>query len=220
MPALRPRSLCSLALESDDRAEATADLQRDRGAPEPLLGAGRDHARVRDLVPEGLDRWHRYGGVTFAGVAVAQYWVEFILWETLLNERRYNAIVEIGTLDGGFSLYLHSQAALRKMGFRTYDVRFPAREIPGFHRKDVFADEADVGEHLWRTDPVIVLCDGGNKPRELKTFSRYVTGSSTLVVHDWGTEMLRKDIPSNVYMVHEEWCEELGSASRCFRVRS
>ena len=36
----------------------------------------------------------------------AQYWVEFILWESLLNERDYNAIIELGTWEGGFSLYL------------------------------------------------------------------------------------------------------------------
>ncbi len=65
-----------------------------------------------------------------------------------------------------------------------------------------------------------MFCDGGNKPRELKTFSRYVTAESLLVVHDWGTEMLRSDVPDNVEMVNEQWCVELGSASRCFRVRT
>jgi hypothetical protein len=146
--------------------------------------------------------------------------VEFILWEHLLNERDYNGIVELGTWEGGFGLYLNAQAEARAMAFRTYDIHRPARYVPGFVQIDIFAQAESIGEHLRRLDPVIVLCDGGNKPRELKTFSRYVTPASTLVVHDWGTEMLPKDVPDNVEMVHADWCEDLGSASRVFRVRS
>jgi cephalosporin hydroxylase len=164
-------------------------------------------------------RWNSYGSVSFAGVPVCQYWAEFVLWEALLNEREYDTVVELGTFSGGFSLYLASQAEHRGIGFRTYDVRKPEREIPGFVQIDIYACQEEVGSHMRRHDPVIVFCDGGNKPRELKTFSRYVTGDSTLVVHDWGTEMLSTDVPDNVEMIHEGLCLELGSASRVFRVR-
>ena len=150
---------------------------------------------------------------------MAQYWAEFVLWESLLNEKHYDAIVELGTLEGGFSLWLHAQAQYRGMSFRTYDIRVPERRIPGFVHIDIYAHQKEIGEHLRRHEPVIVLCGGGNKPRELKEFSRYVTADSTLVVHDWMEEMFPKDVPPNVEMIHREWCEELGSASRVFRVR-
>ena len=212
--------LCALALEADDRAEDAGDFSGDHRTSRTLLGgsSGRGEG-VFDPVPENLERWTTFGGVSFCGVSVAQYWVEFILWESLLNERRYEQIVELGTWEGGFSLWLHAQAQAREMGFRTYDVHVPKREIPGFVHMDVFAFPDEVGEHLRRSDPVIVLCDGGNKPRELKTFSRYVTPDSTLVVHDWGTEFLPSDIPENVEMIHEDYCLDLGSISRVFRVR-
>ena len=158
--------------------------------------------------------------MSFAGVYVAQYWVEFVLWEALLNEQRYRSIVEIGTWEGGFALWLHAQAEARDMGFRTYDVYEPKVKVPGFVRCDVFAHAEMVGQHLQENDPVIVFCDGGNKPRELKTFSRYVTADSTLVVHDWGSEMTEADVPSNVEMIHEDYCLDLGSMSRVFRVRA
>jgi len=152
-------------------------------------------------------------------VPVAQYWAEFVLWEGLLNERVYDYIIELGTMEGGFSLYLAAQAQFRGVGFRTYDVHVPKRQIPGFVQIDIFAGAEEIGEHMRRHDPVIAFCDGGNKPRELKTFSRYVTPESTLVVHDWGSEMLSSDIPDNVEMTHENWCLELGSASRVFKVK-
>ena len=149
---------------------------------------------------------------------MAQYWVEFILWESLLNEKRYDSIVELGTLEGGFSLWLSAQAEARELGFRTYDINLPKRRIPGFVHADIYALAEEIGEHMRKHDPVIVLCDGGNKPRELKTFSRYVTADSTLVVHDWMEEMLPSDVPENVEMIHEDLCLQLGSASRVFRV--
>jgi hypothetical protein len=218
VPPLLGCGVCPPAAERDLRAEAGEDLGSDFRAPPPLLGSSPGGGPgVLDHVPEGVERWRTYGGVSFAGVYVAQYWVEFILWESLLNERDYNAIIELGTWEGGFSLYLSSQAEHRNMFFRTYDIHKPARYVPGFVQIDIYAKAEEIGEHLRRMDPVIVLCDGGNKPRELKTFSRYVTPASTLVVHDWGTEMLEKDVPPGVEMVHRERCEELGSASRVFR---
>jgi hypothetical protein len=157
--------------------------------------------------------------VSFAGVPAAQFWAEFVLWEALLNERPYNGIIELGTWQGGFSLYLAAQAEARGMFFRTYDVQPPPSRIPGFVQVDLYAASDDVGEHMSKHDPVIVLCDGGNKPRELATFSRYVTDASTLVVHDWGTEMLEENVPDEgVRMVHRELCEDLGSISRVFEV--
>lgn len=179
-------------------------------------------SRVSSLDPvltSGVDRFRTIEGVTVCGIRAAQFWVDFILWESLLNERRYEQIVELGTFQGGFSLYLAFQAEQRDIGFRTYDVAAPERRIPGFVQLDIYAHAEAVGEHLRRHEPVIVFCDGGNKPRELKTFSTYLTPASTLVVHDWNQEIFETDVPDNVEMVHREWCEELGTMSRVFRVR-
>ena len=220
MSSLPRTGLCALTLERDGSAENSGDLGRDLRAPGSLReGSTGGGPRVRDQLPE-VDLWHSLSGTSFAGVPAAQIWADFVLWESLLNERDYDSIIELGTFCGGFSLYLASQAEHRGMSFRTYDVQAPERKIPGFVQIDIFASQVEIGEHMQRHDPVIVLCDGGNKPRELTTFSRYVTPASTLVVHDWGTEMNRENIPDNVEMVHEDYCVQLGSLSRVFRVRN
>ena len=218
--ALQEVLLRQTALQTNGGAEAAGDPGGDYRTPQPLLGGspGSGEGLHREL-PEVDDRWWRFGGVSFCGVPAAQYWVEFILWETLLNEKAYSAIVELGTWQGGFSLYLATQAEGRELIFRTYDIKSPERHIPGFVQLDIFAHAEEIGEHLRSHEPVILFCDGGNKPRELKTFSRYLGPESTIVVHDWGTEMLPVDVPDNVQMIHEEWCLDLGSLSRVFRVR-
>jgi hypothetical protein len=171
------------------------------------------------------DYFHLFTGVSFAGVPCAQYYADFYAWEAVLNERAatnqdglpgINAIVELGTYKGGFSLYLAAQAHYRGLLFRTYDVIPPDRAIPGFVRLDIFAEAERVGQYLATYDPLIVLCDGGNKPRELKTFNRYLSGHSVIAVHDWMYEITPSDVPENLDMVYQDFCEEIGSVTRFF----
>lgn len=173
------------------------------------------------LEPKPGSRFHTFSGTSFAGVAMAQAWVDLIVWEGLLNDNPgATGIVEIGTFKGGFSLYLAAQAEARGIFFRTYDVFPPEVRVPGFVQLDVFAHADEVKRHLERHDPLILFCDGGNKGRELRTFSQSLTSNSLIVVHDWETEFLRKDVPENVEFVYEAWLENLGSPSRAFKVKS
>lgn len=169
-------------------------------------------------VLETTDRFHTFTGVSFGGVACAQMFVDFYVWEAVLNDNpRLNGIVEIGTFQGGFSLYLHAQAEARGMFFRTYDVIVPERQIPGFVKSDVFAETPQISAHLSRHDPLALFCDGGNKPRELNTFAQHLTPDSVIGVHDWGDEIGEDDVPYWLDMIHQGFCEELGSATRFFR---
>ena len=156
--------------------------------------------------------------MSFAGVPAAQVVQDYYLWEWLLNDTpACRGIVELGTWEGGFALYLAAQARSRGLSFRTYDITAPGHEIPGFVQLDIFREAEQIGEYLREQDPVIVLCDGGNKARELKTFSRYVTSESLLVVHDWGTEIQPEEVPDGLTMVHGDLYQRFGSMSRVFR---
>ena len=158
--------------------------------------------------------------MSFGGVQASQILADYWLWEAILNgEKETKGIVELGTAKGGFSLFLAAQAQARDIWFRTYDVVTPTRRIPGFVQCDIYAMATEIGIHLQRHDPIVLFCDGGNKPRELKTFSPYLTPKSLIVVHDWGTEVLRKDVPPNVTEIYGQLCDDLGSMSRCFRVK-
>lgn len=165
------------------------------------------------------DRLHMVEQGSFCGITCAQMWADFYLWEVLLNERpSANAIVELGTWEGGFSRYLAAQADGRGMLFRTYDIVTPKRPVPGFQKIDIYADAESIGDFLERYDPLLLLCDGGNKPRELQTFSWYLSPDSLLVVHDWNEEITLDDVPGNVEEIFGDFCDEIGSLSRVFKV--
>lgn len=169
-----------------------------------------------------LSRYRSLGGVSFGGIPIAQAWTELILWESLLNDRRFEAVFELGTWQGGFSWWMWAQCKAREMVFHTFDSISPQREMPDycFTRKDVFAEVEALGALFREHEPCIVFCDNGNKPRELQTFSKELRDpNSLLVAHDWSTEIGPEDVPAGVRMVYEDFCVEIGSMSRVFQLK-
>lgn len=168
-----------------------------------------------------LERFQTIGNVSFGGIAAAQIWADFVLWESILNENpQVDAIFEIGTWKGGFSWWLNAQAQARNIFFETYDAIQPHPVPPAFKRIDVFAERKYLGRRFRDWEPCVVFCDGGNKPRELREFSQeLVDPGSLLVVHDWGTEMRPDDVPDTVEEAYGGFCDEIGSISRVFRLK-
>lgn len=159
--------------------------------------------------------------MSFGGIRAAQILSDYYLWESILNDTpKAKSIVELGTFEGGFSLYLAAQARARGLTFRTYDIISPARDIPGFIQLDIFAEKEAIGQYLVQNHPFILFCDGGNKARELRIFSQYLCPDSIILVHDWMEEIFPEDIPDNIQMIYEEYCESLSSKTRIFNAKT
>lgn len=157
---------------------------------------------------------------SFGGVPMAQYLSDWILWEAALNSNpQLKAIVELGTWQGGFSRYLYAQAQARGMDFLTFDVIEPDVPAPNFERLDIYRYADDLCERLAKMGPIALFCDGGNKPRELRTFPPALAEGSVILVHDWGTETMPEDVPDFLEETNGEFCDQIGSATRMFKMR-
>lgn len=174
-----------------------------------------------DRLEDALRQYHSFSGTSFGGIPMAQHWCDLILWEALLNDHTgLRAIVELGTWKGGFAWWLHAQAAARHIEFATYDVEAPANPPGGTYARDIFRYADEIRDTLWRWEPLILFCDNGNKPRELREFGTALHHpDSIVVVHDWGTEVGPGDVPNNLEMIWGDYCDALGSISRVFRKR-
>ena len=86
---------------------------------------------------------------------------------------------------------------------------------PSITMKDVLEHPEVVARVLDR--PVALLCDNGDKPREVALFAPLLHSGSILVAHDWGTEIGPADIPSCLTEILGNLCDQWGSASRVFR---
>lgn len=153
-------------------------------------------------------------GIWLFGLPMSQTFADVLLWERLLNAHPDTAsLAEVGTGEGGFSRYLATQCAFRGIRFVTFDIVKPEAEVPGFVQRDVFEDTGWVAAVA---SPMILFCDGGNKPLEMATFAPLLAPGDLLVVHDWGTEVGDADVPACLERAHEDWCFELRSKSRAF----
>jgi hypothetical protein len=169
------------------------------------------------------DAFHDFKACSFGGVTCAQYWVDFMLWESILNTNPHLlGIIELGTWEGGFSRYLYAQAQARSIKFATYDVVVPQLSVapPFFVQLDIYRYPERI-EQVGKVmgGPVALFCDGGNKPRELRTFPPLMPEGSIIVVHDWGTETMPTDVPDFLEELYGQYCDEIGSMSRVFRMR-
>jgi hypothetical protein len=203
-------------------AERVAELTREVVRLEQQMAS---MSMQMEILKTDHNRWRSMQKTSFGGVTMAQIPVDLTVWEAVLNENRHlRGIVEIGTWQAGFSLWLDAQAHTRGLQFASFDAVDPDvlkyRQLDFYERLDVFRYPDRVKEIIDTFEPCVVFCDGGNKPRELSMFAPMLTHPNSLIaVHDWGTEMLPEDVPTNLEMMYGEFCEQLESVTRFFRRR-
>lgn len=172
---------------------------------------------------------------SYCGYRMTQMWRDFFLWEAVLNrEQNIEAIIELGTAHGGFSLYLLHQAQHRQWDFHTYDVADPIRSdrsaIFGadgigkcadlgthFRQHDVLGNPEPVRELIREYGPIVLFCDNGNKAREVELYAEHTAPGSLIVVHDWNREIFPTQIPSFLTEIYGEECDTIESWTRFFR---
>ena len=172
----------------------------------------------------------------FLGKDMLQHWTDVLAVELALNAydgpKPLRQIVELGTYNGRLSLILLLQAIERQAMFLTVDRRdhvdldspaacylhLRAHYIQG----DVFSRPIyDIVRHALRCRPVFLLCDNGNKSREVHTFVPFLTKGDLLGVHDWGSQVVEEDIaPFTHRPAPHIWkeCEEIESTMRFWKV--
>lgn len=134
-------------------------------------------------------------------------------WSYAMERRPPARIVEVGTYSGGFACALALHAS--RIGARvvTYDRALPEEGLRGlaahlgveFRTGDVWELEGEIGGLVAQPGTSFLLCDGGDKPRELRTLARYLKPGDVVAVHDyacddgtgfqnawWGWEEIRK----------------------------
>lgn len=116
----------------------------------------------------------------------------FPLFEKLFKDNKFERIVEIGTAYGGLPILL------RTMGFEgdilTYNIHDELKDdVASLFNKfviyrmiqDVFTHEKELGDMISAKGGTLVICDGGDKPREVNNFSKYLKSGDVIITHDY-----------------------------------
>ena len=190
-----------------------------------------------------------FGGKRCFQRRVSQYQVDLVLWEVFLNlHTDIASIVEIGSQDGGSSLFLALQARQRGMEFRTFDnvhsdaleecFETPLAQLVGlrenFTHGDIFADTHDELAGLLTgglPQPLLLFCDGPRGTRgslsEIPEFVPYLEPGDYWATHDWADsdddkgEVFPETVAwmgDRIQPLHWDMWRGLGSITRFWRV--
>lgn len=174
--------------------------------------------------------WNPYNQ-TWLGLDILQRQADIVAWELVLGRINVGTIIELGTWHWGMSAFLALQARYRLSAeFYTFDVKkHPGWNHPlvealdiEFALGDIFGEGKDrvVSTIENSPGPVLLYCDNGDKPREVRTFAPYLQPNDYLCVHDWGTEIFERDmeVPFQLQPLGWRVCEALKSLTRFWRV--
>lgn len=102
----------------------------------------------------------------------------------------FTNIVEIGTYNGGLTSWLFDN--LKEGGkLISYDIdgsiNHTKRTDIDFRVDDCFADQPfkDIVELIQSEGRTLVVCDGGDKPKEFNVFSKYLKSGDVIIAHDY-----------------------------------
>ncbi len=131
------------------------------------------------------------------GLPMCQNRLAIPTWSYALEIYPPARIIEIGTYAGGFTIALALHARLISARVVTYDRMVAPREDLAtlgsflgveFRMGDVWAAEREIAALVASPGVTYVLCDGGDKPRELATFARYLKPGDVIAAHDYHVE--------------------------------
>lgn len=134
--------------------------------------------------------YHTVGGynVRINDLEMSQSAIAAGIWSTIILRERPARVIEIGTCKGGFSALLSYVCQSVGASFSTMDVRDSLQyELAGcgqFLIWDCFEHEHEITQLLQLNGLSILLCDGGNKMNEFKTFAPSLKSGDIIAAHD------------------------------------
>ena len=149
------------------------------------------------LMVDRQNNWHKshpfYRINGYRGIQVSQsFGLYFVMNPDFL--KMFDTIIEIGTYNGGLTLYVKDNSK-PETKVVSYDIdgsiNHAKKHIPNigidFRVEDSFAEDTfkDIVEMIQSEGKCLVLCDGGDKPKEFNTFSKYLKSGDHIMCHDY-----------------------------------
>lgn len=104
--------------------------------------------------------------------------------------KQFSTIIEIGTYNGGFTSWLADN--------KNSDTKLVSYDIDGtintsnrsdidFRVEDCFSNQAflDIVNLICNPGKTLVLCDGGDKPKEFNEFAKHIKSGDVIMAHDY-----------------------------------
>lgn len=174
--------------------------------------------------------------VAYKGLSIEQRPEVLDTFIKLINTMSPKYIVEIGTFAGGLSLLLNDITTIIHSNILTYDINKQEWLIEHVKKhnllrlkvytKNIFNSSYDSILDLEMLDlfkntddPILVLCDGGNKKGEFNALAQYLKSGDIIMAHDYApnAEYFEQHMKNKIWNWHEiqdsdiiDSCEKYG----------
>lgn len=138
---------------------------------------------------EIIDRGNKSSHFIVDGLAAAQHPNALnsfnLLYENFSDIKR---IIEIGTLNGGLSLFLCQYSSFKDIPLITYDIvkKAELNNYCDYRIKNCFENNGkEIIDLINLEGRTLLLCDGGNKVNEFNFFSDHLKTGDIIMAHDY-----------------------------------
>lgn len=141
--------------------------------------------------------YHNFGGIWPLGVSTSQSWFDVGAILNIIQTEPIEYVLEIGTQHGGLSVLLMARASYVKtfdydgieINEQLLDPRVPRSHI---RIADAWSEDTVAWAHSMITSTqgkALILCDGGDKPRDLRTYAPLIREGDIIAAHDFTIEI-------------------------------
>ncbi len=138
-----------------------------------------------------------------------------VVWSYAFEQLHPSRIIEIGSLNGGFTTALAFMTYKSSCQIYSFDLcEAPNRDWKlladflniAFVKGDVFTMVSTISDMIKRPLTTVLMCDGGNKPKEFNTFAPFLKPGDVIAAHDYNcgekywpwSETKKEDIQATV----------------------
>ncbi len=139
--------------------------------------------------------WTLTGGVWPMGVSTSLTWYDVGAILHVIHAAEVRLVIEIGVEHGGLAALILAYGAYTGIAYRGLDITLgalhPALRVPTIVERDAWATTTVDEVRRWMGDargPVLLFCDGGDKPREIKLYAPLLRPGDVLLGHDYHNE--------------------------------
>jgi hypothetical protein len=176
--------------------------------------------------------------VRIMGGGASQNYVAFKLLENYITYENIKYVVEIGSQKGGLSLYLANLACnTEQVLFHTFELNKSAWNdranegcghwlekietiCPYFKsfELDIFSEiSLDIIKQNIKKYKTLIICDGGNKVKEIDLFSKLLKTDDLIMAHDFGIEIHDFQINKEILEEHAPWSNRFMDSQTTFK---
>lgn len=142
--------------------------------------------------------WRQTGGIWPMGVSCSLTWYDLGAIAYTIQAGGIRAILEIGVEHGGLSAWLLAYCRYTGCAYRGVDISLGSlhvrvRELgaASLVECDAWSGAAIDDARAWlaaQPGPALIICDGGDKPRELHLYAPLLRAGDVLLGHDYHNE--------------------------------